>query len=794
MSVSQECPQIYRFGDFEVDLPTHELRRNGARIRLQEQPYQVLRLLLERGGAVVTRDDLRQRIWPSSVFVDFDHGLNNAIARLREALGDAATTPRFIETIPRVGYRFIDIVTVAPAESTGAVSAPPAQGSASPPPASIRWRLGRWLALAAGVATAVLVAIVIIASLSDRRVGRTRPADVTALVPSIAVLPFINMSSDKENDYFADGLTEELVNKLAGIRGLKVVARTSSMRFKGTRESATTIGQALQVNHLLEGSVRRTATHLRITAQLIDARKDEHLWSKTYDRDVGDIFQIQEDIAQTVAAALSVSLLEADESRVRRRGTRDPEAYRLYLIALAHLAGRTPAPDLEVAKRVLDTALERDPKFAAAHAGIARYYLRQARTLTATEESVRLGTAAAERAVELDPASSEAQQARANFQFLRYRMGDDYQAYTAATTNMQRAIELDPTNASAFDDFGKGILWEQPDLASSLFDRELQIDPGCTGAIVSNATLLGSRGQLDAARKRCTELLQRSPDAGSCGMAIGTLETYFGHFDTAVGLLRASATIFRGPARIQLWSVYMSMEDAVGAREWLDFGTNPFEKPLSDAARFAMDGHFEQAFAVLDRGRAAFPQTNLLDLPTAKFALLAGKPQPALAILKHRLPDLASGVEPISARNVLPALDLATALSRTGARVDARVLLKRIAAYLDGPGVLRLPMVTFQRARMHALAGERDATLDALDRAYQEGFRTTWAIDLRPQSMLYIDPIEADPAFDSIRDIPHFKKWLARIRSDNARQIRQTPPMQQPPNGESRPHASARSI
>ncbi len=773
MNASLHHPQTYRFGDFEVEQLAHELRKKGVRIRLQEQPYQVLLLLLARAGMVVTRDDLRQRIWPSSVFVDFDHGLNNAITRLREALGDTAATPRFIETIPRVGYRFVETVMVAKAETTDAAAALPAQGSASLPPDSIRWSRSRWLAVAVGVAMVVLFATAIVVGLPDFHIDKNRTSDVAAPTPSIAVLPFINMSSDKDSDYFADGLTEELVNKLAGIRGIKVVARTSSFRFKNTKESATTIGQALQVNHLIEGSVRRMATRLRITAQLIDARKDEHIWSKTYDRDMGDIFQIQEDIALAVATALRVSLLDADESRVRRRGTGDPEAYRLYLTALAHLVGRTPAPDLDLAKRALDAAIERDPNFAAAHAGIARYYFRRVSNLTAAEESVRLGTAAAERAVAIDPALSEAQQARANFQFLRYRMGGDYQAYTAATTNMERAIELEPTNALAFDDFGRGILWQQPDLASSLFDRELQIDPGCTGAIVSNAMLLGSRGQLEAALKQCADLLKRAPDATSCGMAIGTLETYFGHFETAIGVLRASEKFFRGPARIQLWSMYMSMGDAAGAKEWLDFGTNAFEKPLSNAARFAMGGRYEQAYAALERGRAAFPNTNLLDLAAAKFALLASKPQQALQILTHRLPDLASGVEPISARNVLPALDLATAQSMTGGGDDARALLKRIAAYLDGPDVLRLPMFAFQRARAHALAGERDAALSALDQAYNEGFRTTWAIDLRPQSMLYVDPIEADPAFDALHNDPRFAQWFARVRADNARQLKQ---------------------
>ena len=172
--------------------------------------------------------------------------------------------------------------------------------------------------------------------------------------------------------------------------------------------------------------------------------------------------------------------------------------------------------------------------------------------MTAPEESARLGAAAAERAVALDPTSSEALQVRAAFEFLRHRFTGDYQAFLAGRGDMQRAVELDPANALAFDHFGRAILWQEPEMASSLFERELQIDPGCTGGIVSIATLLGSRGQLDSARKRCTDLIARAPDATGCAMAIATPETYFGQFDTAVGHLRASEKYFRGPSRIQL--------------------------------------------------------------------------------------------------------------------------------------------------------------------------------------------------------------------------------------------------
>jgi TolB-like protein/DNA-binding winged helix-turn-helix (wHTH) protein len=768
---SQDRPQFYRFDVFEVDVLAHELRKEGVRVRLQEQPFQILLLLLDRAGKVVTRDDLRQRIWPSNVFVDFDHGLTNAMARLRDALGETASMPRFIETVQRVGYRFLQRVECVQGEDVATNATPSPPSSNVQPAARPLWSRRKRLALAVSVAAALSIAALLSVAPRHAREGANTAAEGTEPEPSLAVLPFVNLGSDAEDDGFSDGLTEEVSTKLAEIRGLKVVARTDSYRFKGTKEPAAAIAKALHVNHLLEGSVRRSGDHLRITAQLIDARERQSVWSQTFDEDAGDIFRIQEDIAFAVAAALKVSLFNADALRVRRRGTSDPEAYRLYLIAQAQLTGRTRVPDTGETKRALDEAIRRDPNFSLAYAALARYYLSRTSSLPDVDENMRLSAAAAERAVALDPNASEAQQAQANVEFRRYRFRDDYQAYVAATRDMQRAIELDPTNGLAFDDFGRAILWDDPQLALSLFEREVQLDPSCIGGNIMVAVLLGSRGQLDTARKRCAEQNERSPDDTVCRMAIATLETYFGNFPTAVDLLQASVKSTGGAARIQLWSVFLSMGDADAARQWLDFGGNRFEKPLSDAARFAMDGRYAQAFDVLQRGRASLPQSNLLDLPAEKFALLSGNARQALAILEQRVPDLARGIEPISARNLLPALDLATALILTGATDDANALLKRITMYLDGATDLRLPMFAFERARADALAGQPEAALRDLDRAYDEGLRTTWAIDLRPQSMLYIDPISADPAFDTLRKDQRFSQWMHRIAADNAHQL-----------------------
>ena len=350
--MSLETSAVRRFDGFELDMVAHELRRQGTRIRLQEQPFQILSLLLEHAGRVVTREELRRKVWPSSVYVDFDHGLNNAIARLRDALGDDREAPRYIETLPRIGYRFVcqvDQTAAPPAHSDGrsandghTVLAPPA-----PVTTASGWRRNPRRLTGAALVLLGAVAVVLIVSAGHWR-SPPAPSGPALADPSLAVLPFANLSSDKENEYFADGLTEALVTKLAAIHGLKVVARTSSYRFKGRQESAGAIAQALHVNHLLEGSVSRAGTQLRITAQLIDARSDAHLWSQTFDRRAGDIFKIQDDIAFAVVAALKVSLLDTEEFRLRSHGTSDPEAYRLYLIAHSHLAGGAQTGDRTV--------------------------------------------------------------------------------------------------------------------------------------------------------------------------------------------------------------------------------------------------------------------------------------------------------------------------------------------------------------------------------------------------------------------------------------------------------------
>jgi TolB-like protein len=332
------------FGPFVFDEASAELRKYGVPVRLQGQPLQILTALIRKPGQVVTRDEFQQQLWKGSTFVDFDHGLHAAMNRLRQALGDSADQPRYIETLPGRGYRF-----VAPVQDTDQTAA---AGHAQP----------------------------------------ERPQ------PSIAVLPFANLSADKENEYFSDGLAEEIINLLARISGLKVIARTSAFAFKGKHEDIRRIAEAMDVTNILEGSVRRAGNRIRVTAQLIMAADGSHLWSDRYDRELSDVFAIQDEIAQAIATALQVKLaakpspykptLPAYEALLRGR------YHRQKFTSEAHAR----------ANECFEQAIALDPNYAAPHAELGLNYLLLApnavRTLTEVAPLVR---AEAQRALELDP-------------------------------------------------------------------------------------------------------------------------------------------------------------------------------------------------------------------------------------------------------------------------------------------------------------------------------------------------------------------------------------------------------
>jgi TolB-like protein/DNA-binding winged helix-turn-helix (wHTH) protein/Tfp pilus assembly protein PilF len=382
--MASPVPGTIRFSSFEVDLKTKELRRLGRPVRLAPQALRLLEFLASRPGQLVTRDAIRLEIWSDDTFVDFEHGINKSIRQIRDALKDDADQPRFIETVPRRGYRFI-----APLEPAEVAAPAPASTEAAPS------RVSRWL-MAAGVVLAVCLLFL------GLHTGRAKP------IESLAVLPLENLSNDPEQDYFAAGLTDEMITSLAKIRSLRVVSRTSVIRYKGTRKSLPEIARELNVDALLEGAVTRDHDRVRITAQLIAAATQKHLWAERYEGNLSEVLAFQDAVAKAVAQEIRVKLTPGEQRLLNTSRAVDPKAYEAYLRGRYwwDLSGEKA---LRKAREFFEEAIRIDPGYSRAWAGLADTYIRLASWgVLPLKEMAPLARAAAEKALGLDPNLAEA--------------------------------------------------------------------------------------------------------------------------------------------------------------------------------------------------------------------------------------------------------------------------------------------------------------------------------------------------------------------------------------------------
>jgi len=443
MLAAAPVSRVLRFDNFELDLRAGELRKGGVKLRLQGQPIQVLAALLNSAGALVTREELRAQVWPAETFVDFDHGLHNAIARLRETLGDSAGTPRYIETLPRRGYRFIGTVErIGPAEPLpAAANAPSPSPSLEAAVVPVRSR-SRTVVITALLMTLALAAIlVLIPALSHR-------AAATPLVRSIAVLPLANFSGDPAQEYFVDGMTDELITDLAKIGALRVISRTSVMRYKGTKKGLPEIARELNVDGIVEGSVMRSGQRVRITAQLLYGPTDKHLWADTYDRDLGDVLTLQSDVARAIAQQVRAQLTPQQQARLGARRPVNPEAYDSYLKGRYYLSNQfTMAQPLNMAKTYFEEAARKDSGFAQAYAGLADAYLYLAMFRQMSPESAYRSAEEADRqALALDDGIGETYD---TLGVLSWRYSWDWDA---TEREFNQAIALAPSYICAHED------------------------------------------------------------------------------------------------------------------------------------------------------------------------------------------------------------------------------------------------------------------------------------------------------------------------------------------------------
>jgi len=436
-----------RFGVFELDLRAGELRKHGLRVRLQAQPFQVLAMLLEHFGEVVTREELQKTLWPADTFVDFDHGVNKAINKIREALGDSAESPRFVETVARRGYRFlaeVKVVDTVPVHSTELVTQPH-------PTAEVRGRpdlAGKFAMLKHRLRSlawqiSVFGLLVLMASLATWKLHFwKRPSPV---IRSLAVLPLEILSSDASQDYFADGMTDELISDLGQISALRVISRTSVMAYKRARKPLPQIAHELNVDAVVEGTVLRSGDQVRITAQLIEGSSDRHLWSQSYEGELRDTLALQNRVARAIADQIRINLNPQEQAALKNVRVVNPEAYESYLKGRYFWNKRT-ADGLKVALAYFNQAIDEDPKYAQAYSGLADTYALlgdwQYAVMT-PKEALPKAKAAAIKALELDSALGEAHTS------LAFSLDAFDWDFDSAEKEFRRAIDLNPGYATA---------------------------------------------------------------------------------------------------------------------------------------------------------------------------------------------------------------------------------------------------------------------------------------------------------------------------------------------------------
>jgi TolB-like protein/DNA-binding winged helix-turn-helix (wHTH) protein/Flp pilus assembly protein TadD len=447
MQENQQRDGRLRFGVFDVDVRAGELRKHGLRVRLQEQPFQILAMLLEHPGQVVTREELQKKLWPADTFVDFDHGLNKAVNKIRDALGDSAESPRFVETVARRGYRFLAEVKAAdaaPGQSPHVAPPPiPAAETRDRPDLAVTPAATKNRAPSLAWKMAVFVPLALIVFFTGWKLHSRYYA--ATVIHSLAVLPLESLSNDASQDYFADGMTDELISDQGQLSALRVISRTSVMGYKHAHKPLPQIARELNVDAIVEGTVLRSGDRVRITAQLIDATADKHLWSQSYEGELKDTLALQNQVARAIADQIRIKLNPQEQAALKIARVVNPEAYESYLKGRYFWNKRTP-DSLKVALAYFNQAIDEDPNYAQAYSGLADTYALlgdwQYAVMTSKEAFPR-AKAAAIKALELDSTLSEAHNSLA-FCFDAF----DWDLESAGK-EFQQSIELNPGYATA---------------------------------------------------------------------------------------------------------------------------------------------------------------------------------------------------------------------------------------------------------------------------------------------------------------------------------------------------------
>jgi TolB-like protein len=558
LPLEKRSPSVKRFATFELDVRARELRKGGIRIRLQDQPFEILMVMLERPGDVVTREELRQRLWPAGTFVDFEHSLNAAIKRLRAALGDDADNPRFVETLHRRGYRFIAAV-----EPEG----PPVRNlHVVRPPAS------------------------------------KELADVTTA--RLVVLPFANLSNDPTQEYFSDGLTEEMITQIGRLcpGRLAVIARTSSMLFKRSSKSASEIGRELSADYLLEGSVRGDGDRIRISAQLIETRTEVHLWAETYDRSVGETLNLQTDVAAHIARSLAMELVPDQVDVLGRSTPRRTEAYQAYLKGRYHW-NRGSLDGVRAAISYYEQAVTLDGDFGAAHSAMARARIAIANHSKEPGRAyLEQAKVSALRALELDPGLADAHLAlaeiRRTLEWNWRTAEDEYRTAIALSPSCETAHRFYAQFLAALSRFGE---------AKAEADRACDVDPFCLVVTTSAAWVRYAAGEFTTAIDRSRHVLDMDGGYVPARRLLGAALLSAGRQDEAVAELTAASGLRRDDPISLAWLAHAKA--LTGSREEAAAIVSKLEADLGNAyvpgyhlalAHTGL-GNLDTAFALLEK-------------------------------------------------------------------------------------------------------------------------------------------------------------------------------------------------
>ena len=515
-----------RFAVFEVDLESGELRKHGIRLKLQQKPFQILALLLEHPGQVVTREELQRRLWASDVFVDFESGLNNAVKKLRAALGDSAETPRFIETVAGRGYRFLAIPQAA--QNVAEVS-PPAPTRISP----------LWMV----AALAIVVGLTGFIWAARRRTVHPTAASASQ-IHKIAVLPLENLSHDDQQEFFADGMTDAIIDQLARVGGLTVISRTSTMQYKRAHKPLPQIARELGVDTVVEGTVLRSGNRVRVSAQLIDAATDKHLLSRTFERDLEDVFKLQQDVARAVAQQITSSLTAGYTERVSPPPVQ-PEAYQAFILGRFYWFKRTPDAFWKGIE-YFQEAIAREPNYALAYVGLAdSYFGLQYLEIVPPLQFKTQERSAILKALSLDDSLAEAHTSLAHAQEM-----EDWD-FAAAEKEYRRAVELNPSYALAHQWLGNDLAIRGRSAEALEESRKaMALDPLSALYRASYAHRIAYAGRFDEAADACRKALELDANYPTANMYLGQIEEYRGKFLDAIARFRKAYEVTATPVHL----------------------------------------------------------------------------------------------------------------------------------------------------------------------------------------------------------------------------------------------------